>query len=131
MRITVAVQIDVDPERWDLSAGTGTDDKAIRDDVTSYVLTTLQGAAMFDETLAVVGLADDAPVNELMRHVDAAFQRRQHVVAVVRHGRGDASSHARAECGCGWRGELMPISTVEGWALAERDGERHCTERTT
>lgn len=48
MKITVTLAIEVDQEAWGLTYGTsGT--QAIRDDVKSYVVETLQGSAAVDE----------------------------------------------------------------------------------
>lgn len=40
------------------------------------------------------------------------------------------SNYVQPQCGCGWRGHLTPIQTVEGWALAERDVKDHLFRET-
>jgi hypothetical protein len=49
MKVSVTLSLDVDPAAWDLAYGTGTEAKAVREDVRQYVLNQLQGIAPVDE----------------------------------------------------------------------------------
>lgn len=55
MKVTVTLTIDVDPEAWDLTYGSGPTPAEVRTDVKSYALNQLQGSAAAEEG-AIVGV---------------------------------------------------------------------------
>ena len=43
MRVKITLTVNIDPDAWDLNYGTGTSAKAIREDVQTYIETTVRG----------------------------------------------------------------------------------------
>ena len=56
MKILVTLALEIDPEAWDTTYGTGTAAAAVRQDVREYVLNHVQGAAGIEETEGKVEL---------------------------------------------------------------------------
>ena len=56
MRIAITLLIDVDPAKWDAVHGHGSAQAEVREDVRSYVLTSVQGSAGMEGSGADVTL---------------------------------------------------------------------------
>ena len=56
MKLLVTLALEIDPEAWDTTYGTGTAAAAVRQDVREYVLNHVQGAAGIEETEGKVEL---------------------------------------------------------------------------
>ncbi|MFE9381767.1 hypothetical protein ACFYMO_00800 [Streptomyces sp. NPDC007025] len=49
MKVRITLTLDIDPEAWSLAYGTTTEAAAVREDVRSYVLNSVQGAPAVEE----------------------------------------------------------------------------------